>query len=126
MKNEKITTPKSGLDLWKLMGGETQRVKPVEGMPAPDSLLAVYQDRFTYTFILENEVASIHYDKKRNEIFFKGHNIKNFELNPAQIQALVGLKTILTQDKRAKGLVSDYEATLHRVLADNINGRGVK
>lgn len=130
MKNDKITrmaenfdTPKSGIDLWKLIGGETKKVE-IPGSPQPDSLLAVYKDRFTYTFILEREVASIHYDKNKNEIFFKGHNIKNFDLSPPQMHALEGLKTILRQDERAKELVSDYEATLYRHLADNIKRRG--
>ncbi|OGQ05380.1 MAG: hypothetical protein A3F82_00795 [Deltaproteobacteria bacterium RIFCSPLOWO2_12_FULL_44_12] len=114
---EQVETPRSPIDLWKLMGGKAQRVKSSQ-MPAQDSLLAVYKDRFTYTFILGKEVASIHFDKTKGEIFFKGHNIKNSELNPEQLMALDGLKTILTQDQRAKHLLSDYQATLGRFIAD--------
>lgn len=120
-----LETPRSPIDLWKLMGGQAQRVKTT-GMPAQDSLLAVYKDRFTYTFILEREVASIHFDRSKNEIFFKGHNIKNLELTEPQIMALDGLKTILKQDGRGEGLLTDYEATLGRVFADNIKRRGLR
>lgn len=127
MKTEKkaqmipqLETPKTPLDLWKLMGGKTRRIRQSE-TPSTDSLLAVYKDRFTYTFILGSEVASIHFDRSKNEIFFKGHNIKNWALTQPQIHALEGLKAILKQDERGKGLFSDYQATLDRWLADNSN-----
>lgn len=129
MKNNKMTRlqerldmPKSSLDLWKWIGGETKRVRPEGNAPATDSLLAVYQDRFTYTFILDREVASIHYDRSKNEIFFKGRNIRNFEPGEEQKRALEGLKAILMRDERAKGLAAEYEATLYRILADNKAG----
>lgn len=109
--------PKSPLDLWRLMGGKT---RPVGGVTQPphDSLLAVYKDRVTYTFILEREVASIHFDRVKKEIFFKGHNIRNFKPHPVQIEALKGFKKILAADERGKAFLVDYEATLGASLAD--------
>lgn len=125
MKTEKtaqmqhsLEIPKSPIDLWRLMGGKTQRVKAA-GLPLQDSLLAVYKDRLTYTFILGREVASIHFDRARGEIFFKGHNIKNWALSPMEIEALNGLKTLLKQEERGKELLADYQATLARCLAEN-------
>lgn len=100
------------------MGGKTERVT-LPGMPAQDSLLAVYKDRLTFTFILGDEVASIHFDRVKNEIYFKGHNIRNFKLTVSQMQALNGLKDILKADEEGKKLLSDYEATLASRLADN-------
>lgn len=108
---------RSPLDLWRLKGGISHH--PVErGRPSPDSMLAVYDDRVTYTFIIEDEVASIHYDRKRGEIFFRGHNIRHLDLTPAQIEALFHMEEVLRDDPGAAGLFSDYSATLARCLAD--------
>ncbi len=117
--SEHIEKQKSALDLWKLMGrGKAEPVKAPQAK-GQDSMLAVYKDRLTYTFIMGREVASIHYDHAKKEIFFKGHNVKNMKLEMAQIQALERLKTILRQDERSKQLTADYDATLAKLLADN-------
>lgn len=109
---------KSPVDLWKLMGGKTRPVYQ-SGKVGTDSLLAVYKDRLTYTFILGNEVASIHFDKAKKEIFFKGRNIRNIKLDKAQMAALSDFKAILASDERANSFTKEYEATLGAVLADN-------
>lgn len=118
-----VESPKSPVDLWRLMGGKTQRVSG-EGKNNNDSLLAVYKDRLTYTFILGREVASIHFDRAKREIFFRGHNIRNIKLDEAQIAALNGFKAVLAGDERGKSFLSDYDATLGDLLADN-NKEGV-
>ena len=84
-------------------------------------MLAAMNDRVTYTFILEDEVASIHFDRRRGEIFFRGRNIRHLELSPAQIEALDHMKEVLAGDGKARALLSDYSATLARALADNKN-----
>ena len=117
MKKEILESP---IDLWKLMGGKSQPVSG-EAKPLQDSLLAVYKDRLTYTFVLEQEVASIHFDRVKKEIFFKGHNIHNLELNEAQIGALEAFKQILKVEERGKPFSKDYEATLGALLADKYN-----
>jgi hypothetical protein len=81
-------------------------------------MLAVYKDRLTYTFIMDHEVASIHYDRHRGEIFFKGHNIRNMELDEEQKQALMDLSHVLEAEARGNEFSADYEATLARLLAD--------
>lgn len=107
----------SPLDLLRHMGGRAHRVR--EGREKKvDSMLAVYKDRLTYTFILENEVASIHFDSGRGEVFFRGHNISHLELTEAQRKALLGLKLILEEDEEGRELLPKYEATLDRILAD--------
>lgn len=114
---QNLDQPKSPLDLWRLMGsgGKSKRVE--EG--AKDSLLAVFKDRLTYTFIMGREVASIHFDRSRREIFFKGHNIRNLKLEAGQIEVLYSLKEVLRQDKRGEPFLTEYEATLRRILAEN-------
>lgn len=110
--------PNSAIDLWRLMGGQSHRVRE-EGKPPPDAMLAVLGDRVTYTFIMEDEVASIHFDRMRGEIFFKGHNIRHLTLSDRQREALLKMKEVLSGDEKAKVLFSDYSATLDRCLTDN-------
>lgn len=107
----------NALDLYKRIGAIAHKV-PTKGKAAEDSMLAVYKDRVTYTFILAKEVASVHYDRKRGEIYFSGHNIRNMELNDAQRQALMDFGVALQADEKAKEFSSSYDATLARLLAD--------
>lgn len=113
------SSSRSGIDLWRLMAGRSRRVEGKPKMAPPDSVLAVHEDRVTYTFILDDEVVSIHFDRMRGEIFFKGHGIHNLRLTDRQKEALYQMEAVLMQDSRAKSLVSDYSATLDRLLADN-------
>ncbi|MFA4875767.1 MAG: hypothetical protein WC956_01035 [bacterium] len=107
----------SPLDLIRMMGGKARRVgEGVKG--APDSMLAVYKDRLTYTFIMDDEVASIHFDRAKNEIFFRGHNIAHMELTEKQREALMALEEVLKADEQGKEFLSAYSATLGRCLAD--------
>ncbi|MBI2346710.1 MAG: hypothetical protein HYV03_07530 [Deltaproteobacteria bacterium] len=101
-----------------VVGGVTRRVPGPGGHPS-DSMLAVYKDRFTYTFIFQDEVASIHFDTIRREIFFKGHNIRYMELQHDHLQSLWNLAEVLAHDREAKNYVSAYSETLGRVVADN-------
>lgn len=107
----------SPLELIKKTGGVAHPVRTPSGK-AVDSMLAVYRDRFTYTFILNKEVASIHFDKNRHEVFFKGHNVAGLTLTTEQIKALKGIQTILSEDEQGRLLFNDYVATLTHVLAD--------
>ena len=112
-----MQAPQSPLDLWRMMGGKAQRVRSKEGK-AVDSMLAVYKGRFTYTFIWEEEVASIHYDETKGEIFLKGHNIKHLELSESQIKALRHLDMVLAAEEPKKPIFKGYSATLAKLLAD--------
>ena len=108
----------SPLEMIKRTGGVAH---PVRNVPqrAVDSMLAVYRERLTYTFVLEKDVASIHFYKTRQEIFFSGHNIKNIQLTSAQVKALKDLQAVLASDEQGKLLFNDYVATLGHLLADN-------
>lgn len=108
----------SPLDLIRQTGGVAHPIKRKVERPV-DSMLAVYHDRCTYTFIMGNEVASVHFDRSKNEIFFSGHNIKNMQLSAEQIRALKDMQGILAEDEQGKSLFNDYVATLGHLLADN-------
>lgn len=107
---------RSPLELWQRLAGRKTEQKDLK---APDSLMAYYKDRVTYTFIFDGEIASIHFDQSRREIFFSGHNILHLELTQDQKEALEQMKTVLADHPKAKKLFNDYEATLDRYLADN-------
>lgn len=100
-----------------ILGGASRRVPDAMGR-ASDSMLAVFGHRMTYTFICGEEVASIHFDRQRQEIFFRGHNIKFMELDGLQMQALLELEEILGHDRQGREFLPDYHATLARLLAD--------
>ena len=104
-------------DLVRLMGGISKRAgKTKKG--APDSVIAIYRERLTYTFIMDDQVASIHFDKSRGEIFFRGRNISHMELEPNQRKALISLIGVLEEDEQGRAFRDSYSATLDRVLAD--------
>lgn len=115
-KREADKQANSPLDLIRLLGGHSRRTKAVNS--ATDGMLASYADRVTYTFVLNDEVASIHFDRLRGEIFFKGHNIRNIDLTNSQREALYYMKEVMAADDRARLLLSDYEATLGKCLTD--------
>jgi hypothetical protein len=107
----------SAMELLRMMSGRSKHPDLKERV-ATDSILAVFKDRFTYTFILNDEVSSIHFDRNRGEIFFKGHNINYMELSVPQRTALVSMEEILEADDQGKKLSASYAATLSRLLAD--------
>lgn len=106
------------MEIAGIIGGRARRVPDVEGRAA-DSMLAVYKGRLTYTFICDNEVASIHYDANKEEIFFRGHNIKYMTLTDSHIVALLELALVLEKDREGKQWVAKYRETLAPLLADN-------
>lgn len=133
MKNQgekrlNITAPEpkasKPFDLWKHIGAAKAHAVAKEPEKQVDSMLAVYKDRLTYTFIMDREVASIHYDKTKGEIFFKGHNLHNLYLSDEQVKALEELKSVLAKDKEGNSLLDDYNTTLDTLLADNNNEDG--
>ena len=104
-------------DLVRLMGGISKRAGRLK-KGAPDSVIAIYKDRLTYTFIMEDEVASIHFDRSRGEIFFRGHNIARMNLKSDERKALIALIGVLEEDEQGHEFKEAYSATLDRVLAD--------
>jgi len=73
-------------------------------------------DRATLTFYLGQEVASIHFDKNRGEIFFRGHNVKNMTLNQEQWELLQQFGEYLKTHGAALELSQAYEASLAQFL----------
>lgn len=109
-----------GSEVSGIIGGVARRV-PDKAGKAADSMLAVYKHRFTYTFIYADEVASIHFDQARKEIFFRGRNIKHLDLSEDHLQAFWDLAEVLAGDREGLELLNDYRTTLAHALSDNSN-----
>lgn len=99
------------------MSAVARKVKP-RRQKAVDAMLAVYKGRLTYTFIAGHEVASIHYDQNRGEIFYKGHNIRHMPMGDEVRGYLWELAEILAHDEEGMTYGADYSATLRKVLTD--------
>jgi hypothetical protein len=91
-----------------------------KGLPA-DSQLISFGERFTFTFAQGREVGSIHFDRGRGEIFYKGHNIRNMDLEEWQMQVLEGLRKTLTHDEQGKTFAEDYGRALDKIVMEKKN-----
>ena len=81
-----------------------------------DSQLVSFGERITYTCAVGNEVASIHYDQGRGEIFFKGHNIGNTALDQWQRDLLYQFEKVLQTSEYADKFSEGYAQALEKNL----------
>ncbi len=77
-------------------------------------------NRATLTFFTDQEVASIHYDLDRDEIFYRGHNVKNMTLNEKQWEALQKFSDYLGSSQGSERLNKSYHDCLERLLSQQI------
>lgn len=108
------TTP---LERLRSMSTVAHKVHP-QRQKAVDAMLAVYSGRLTYTFIAGHEVASIHFNQRKGEIFYKGHNVQHMSMGDEVRGYLWELAEILAQDEEGQVYSGDYSATLRKVLTD--------
>ena len=88
-----------------------------KGLPE-DSHLVSFGDRFTFTFAYGHEVGSIHFDRARGEIFYKGHNIRNMELEDWQMKIFENLRKNLSADEQGRRFAEDYGRVLDKVILE--------
>ncbi len=81
-----------------------------------EARLFLGKDRATLTFYFQNEVASIHYDTMRDEIFYRGHNVKNMTMSQEQWVSLQKFADYLAADPRAAHLLKAYRSCLERLM----------
>ena len=81
-----------------------------------EARLFTTKDRATLTFYLGSEVASIHFDLNRHEIFYKGHNVKNMTLIQEQWLALKKFSEYMSREQVDPAMVSAYEEVLAQVF----------
>lgn len=83
-----------------------------------EAKLFLGKDRATLTFFLEEEVASIHYDMLRDEIFYRGHNVKNMTMDARHWLALEKFGEYLADDLRSGPLLKAYRRCLEHLRTD--------
>lgn len=93
-------------------------LKGEEGKGPAESQLISFGDRMTYVFAFGKEVASIHFDKGRGEIFYKGHNIRNMDIEEWQMQLLEKLRSLLASEERGREFVEAYGRTLDKIVLE--------
>lgn len=81
-----------------------------------EARLFLGKNRATLTFYAGSEVASIHYDMLRDEIFYKGHNVKNMTLTDGQWVSLEKFGDYLSQDAHSHELMQAYQNCLEQLL----------
>lgn len=84
--------------------------------PLCDSKLFWSGDRVTLTFVDGQEVASIHFDQRRREIFYRGHNLRNMTLSKEQWEHLRSFAETMSQVPELASLKTSYFATLEEIL----------
>ena len=84
-----------------------------------EARLFLSKDRATLTFYVHQEVASIHYDLQRDEIFYRGHNVKNMTMTQEQWGFLQKFSEYLAQDPKAERLQEAYRSCLEHLMTDH-------
>ena len=99
--------------------GEKPSPSPSESAaPIEHKQLVSFGERVTYTFSYSKEIGSIHYDRTRGEIFFKGHNILHMDLEPWQMQMLEEMRNVLRSDQRTKRFAEPYGKNLDKITLE--------
>ncbi len=109
-------------------GNEPMEVQPI-ALPRPgfgqlfkkhgslDGKMFHAQNKVTYTFVANEEVISLHFDKTRKTIFYKGHNIANLELTESQVAHLEQFKSELAKNDDMTHFARPYADALKNSLA---------
>jgi len=93
--------------------------KPASPHPALREMqLVSFGERVTLTFVHKDEVGSIHFDRMRGEIFYKGHNIRHMELEEIQLQMLEKMRSTLKGDPKGRRFAESYERTLDKIIVE--------
>ncbi|MCP5468062.1 MAG: hypothetical protein H7A32_02195 [Deltaproteobacteria bacterium] len=82
-----------------------------------EAQLFINQDRATLTFYVNNKVASIHFDKNKGEIYYKGQSLRHTRINPKQEVYLKKFGKYLKKQKVSEDFLRQYEWTLSHYLS---------
>lgn len=81
-----------------------------------DSHLISFGERVTYTFVLGNDVASLHYDQGRGKLFYKGHRITRENMEPWLVKLLQHFKAVLAESEYAERFSEGYNQLLGKLM----------
>src|SRR5262245_5838281 len=77
-----------------------------------DGKLFFSPDKVTYTFLRDEELISLHFDKKKRTLFFKGHNMAHMSLDPQQLHDLEQFHQELAKNPKTKNFAPAFEQVL--------------
>jgi len=77
-------------------------------------------DKATYTFVDKKEVVSLHFDKRRQAIFYRGHNIANLNLTDDQKNHLERFSQELEKDPHTRTFAAAYSKALNAATKQNL------
>jgi hypothetical protein len=98
------TPPSGGAELPGPIGRRTQ--------------IVCFGERVTYTFLYGDEVGSIHFDRLRGEIFYKGHSLRHMELEESHWQMLEKMRQMLKLDSKARRFAEPYGKVLDKITLE--------
>lgn len=118
------------MDQIKLEGeGETESREIYPSLPqlekafqkhgAYDGKLFHSSDKVTYTFVADQEVISLHFDRVRKTIFYQGHNIDNLILGSEQIGYLEKFAREIEANYDTSDFIVPYSETLKAYLQNH-------
>jgi len=113
-------------------GGETGKFEPHHYVERPslgsffepqgafDGRLLYKDNKVTYIFYDVTDAISIHFDKGRNEIFYKGHHANNMTLGEAEWLHLEKFRQAIKMDPTAhSSYLAEYESALEALERAN-------
>lgn len=81
-----------------------------------DSHLVSFGKRVTYTFAVGHDVASVHYDAGRGELFYKGHRITPQNMEPWLVELLKHFKDVLATSEYSDKFLTSYTELMGKML----------
>lgn len=78
--------------------------------------LFLQKHRSTLTFVHKQQVASIHFDQSKQEIFYRGHNIQFMDLSEDQKLLLKSYGELLLDHLPGSDFAQEYFACLANVI----------
>ena len=83
-----------------------------------DTQWVTFGHRVTFTFVMGEDVGSVHFDRSRQEIFFKGHNIRNMDLEVWQWQVLEKMRDVLKSHPKLRNFTNPYSRLLDKIAQE--------
>lgn len=83
-----------------------------------DTQWVAFGHRVTFTFVAGHEVGSVHFDRARHEIFLKGHNIRNMEIETWQWQILEKMRDVLKSHPKLRNFINPYSRLLDKIYQE--------
>ncbi|MDO8520340.1 MAG: hypothetical protein Q7T11_09315 [Deltaproteobacteria bacterium] len=117
MKNEGNIEEGSGIQERPVVGLPSQALEDAYKKDGNyDGKIFHSEDKVTYTFLTDQEVVSLHYDLKRDTIFYKGHKIDNMELDENMQKQLEKLGKVLREKPEMASFALPYQKSLQLYL----------